>query len=606
MKIVPAHPCIYNPCNSGRRRVRFTCPLPKAVIASDRRERGNLNLLSKGEIASVTLFLRNDTKTGKHQAFPLFKRGIQGDLRCGFSNAFAMILSLAGVVLLLGCLPLAARSASISIEQLLESGKLDSAKTAIEATGDAASRSYWRSKLFFYEGDYFAAEREIDAALACGSPESSRHLKNYYHALGEIHRQAVETESAHFRFRAQGADVLLSRYALDCLENACQNIGGMLADMSDQPAEKVLVEVYPLKEDFSLGSTLDAGVLEKSGTVGICKFNRIMILSPGALPLGYSWLDTLSHEYVHFLVNRVSGGKCPLWLHEGIARYHETLWRSITSEYLTADAQNRLSAARKKKSFIPFKRMHPSIVYLKDRDEMSLAFAEVSAAVDFMRQAFGGEDALRRLLRAMAEADYETSFTKTFGISVKVFEKRFHASVNGMTLAESRGVMGDQAQFRKVEDEEYIGADQRGLIRLGDRMRQAGRPDGALLQYEKALAAEPDNPVILLKAARASSALGNGRDAEKSLRQAIAKNTGYVTPYQALGELYYAGGEYAKALTILEQALAINPFNPETHRYLSRCYLAGGDRRNAVYELQATLALDPADAGTGVLLDRMR
>jgi hypothetical protein len=36
--------------------------LPKAVIASDRRERGNLNLPSKGEIASVTLFLRNDTK----------------------------------------------------------------------------------------------------------------------------------------------------------------------------------------------------------------------------------------------------------------------------------------------------------------------------------------------------------------------------------------------------------------------------------------------------------------------------------------------------------------------------------------------------------------
>jgi len=34
----------------------------KAVIASDRRERGNLNLSSKGEIASVTLFLRNDIK----------------------------------------------------------------------------------------------------------------------------------------------------------------------------------------------------------------------------------------------------------------------------------------------------------------------------------------------------------------------------------------------------------------------------------------------------------------------------------------------------------------------------------------------------------------
>ena len=44
--------------------------VPKAVIASDRRERGNLNLLSKGEIASVALLPRKDVKNElRHSLF---------------------------------------------------------------------------------------------------------------------------------------------------------------------------------------------------------------------------------------------------------------------------------------------------------------------------------------------------------------------------------------------------------------------------------------------------------------------------------------------------------------------------------------------------------
>jgi tetratricopeptide (TPR) repeat protein len=497
--------------------------------------------------------------------------------------------------------PLSARDFA-DIGKLLEAGRLDDATTAAGAVPEPGLRHYWESKLYFYRGDYPAALQAADAALAADPKESTRQLRRYYEVLAAVHRDAVETESAHFRIRTQGTDRLLARYALDCLEKTYERIGTMVGD---HPAEKVLVEVYPGKDEFSLGSTLTPEVIEKSGTIGICKFNRLMILSPRALPLGYPWLDTLAHEYTHFLVNRASGGICPLWLHEGIARYHDTLWRSETSEYLTADAQNRLGAAREKKSFVSFKRMHPSIVYLDTPDDMSLAFAEVAAAVDYLRREFGGEDTLRRLLREMPSRGPEGAFRAALGVSPAAFEKRFYTFVGGMDLVPSRGIVGDRVRYTMPAEDECVGADQRGLLRLGDRMRQAGRPDAALVHYGRALAAEPDNPVILLKVARSYRETGDTVNAEKMLRTAIGKNPGYVTPYQALGELYSAGGDYVRAAAVLEHANAINPFHPDTHRYLSRCRLAAGDRDGAVYELRAVLMLDPGDAESRVLLERL-
>ena len=40
------------------------------------------------------------------------------------------------------------------------------------------------------------------------------------------------------------------------------------------------------------------------------------------------------------------------------------------------------------------------------------------------------------------------------------------------------------------DEDEFIGADQRGLVRLGDKMRSLSRFDAALIYYEKARAAD--------------------------------------------------------------------------------------------------------------------
>jgi hypothetical protein len=455
----------------------------------------------------------------------------------------------------------------------------------------------------FYAGNYAAAYDEM-AGLELGfTPDKSwQDLKDYFGALRDLWRESSETASPHFIFRTSGVDALLAPYALDALEKAYDEIG---RDLSCHPENKVLVEVYRDKAGFSLASTLSEETLEKSGTVGICKFNRLMILSPQCLPLGYCWLDTLSHEYTHLLVNRKSGGKCPLWLHEGIARFHETRWRLATPEYISAGGKNQLGEALKNNTLVSFKRMHPSMVFLKDQDEIALAFCEVASAVQFLKARYG-DTALPSLLTVMAQYDEKTAFKRTLGHPEDAFEKRWKEHLRTLELTSSPGAMHDTVQFTDLNEAECIGADQQGLVRLGDRMRAIGRPDAAIIQYEKALAAEPANPVILLKLARASLAAGNAARAEECLSTAVAKNPRYVTPCQVLGEMYFKQNNFERAINTLQEAAAINPFHPETHFFLSRSYLAKGEYVKAKTELRALLLLNPNDEESRIMLDQLR
>jgi hypothetical protein len=36
---------------------------------------------------------------------------------------------------------------------------------------------------------------------------------------------------------------------------------------------------------------------------------------------GYRWLDAISHEYMHYLIVKLTANKAPIWFHEGLAKY---------------------------------------------------------------------------------------------------------------------------------------------------------------------------------------------------------------------------------------------------------------------------------------------
>ncbi|HRY29682.1 MAG TPA: tetratricopeptide repeat protein [Elusimicrobiota bacterium] len=460
------------------------------------------------------------------------------------------------------------------------------------------------SLLELYRGNYGPARdrlREIS-----GQDEWCLSRGKYLDGLLAASDDFVETGSEHFRIRTSPNDAFLAEYVQRALENSHSKMAEVF---HLEPSSGVVVEIYPTETRFSRASTLSPETLERSGAIGICKFRRLMVLSPQATPMGYRWLDALSHEYVHFLINEISGTLCPLWLHEGVARYYETAWRRAGPFEHTPAAETQLARAAQKQpddpsALVRFQRMEPSMVYLDNQEQVSLAFTEVSDAVAYLLEEFSPEK-LFELLAAFRKYPREEAFERMLGMSEEDFEEAWRDSLKDRSWVTSRGAMDQKISLRPMDETEFLGPDVRGHIRLGDRLRQQDQMAAALVEYKKALEREPDNGVALLKTARVFLALGNESEAEEALRHAVKKNPAYVTPYAVLGGVLSEQGRYEEAQPVLEEGLEINPFHPELHRALGLIAVDIGHFSAARKSLELALRLNPNDSELREVLRRM-
>ncbi len=90
------------------------------------------------------------------------------------------------------------------------------------------------------------------------------------------------------------------------------------------------VRVEVVTDTFSLAHLAGLSIVsaEKTGTVAVARFGRVMMLSPRSTRDGYPWQDTLCHELVHLAVSQASADQAPIWLQEGLAKQLETGWRN--------------------------------------------------------------------------------------------------------------------------------------------------------------------------------------------------------------------------------------------------------------------------------------
>jgi hypothetical protein len=121
-------------------------------------------------------------------------------------------------------------------------------------------------------------------------------------------------ESEHFVFLyPKGKDAVLAPYALEALE---AQRAALEKDLGHAPPGKVRVEVVNDAAELARVSTLSQKEIDQTGTIAICKFNKLMVTSPKALLRGYDWLDTLAHEYTHLVVTQTGHNSVPIWLQE--------------------------------------------------------------------------------------------------------------------------------------------------------------------------------------------------------------------------------------------------------------------------------------------------
>ncbi|MCA1663373.1 MAG: hypothetical protein LC659_03735, partial [Myxococcales bacterium] len=254
------------------------------------------------------------------------------------------------------------------------------------------------------------------------------------------------------------------------------------------------VEIYPEVADLARVSTLTLKEIETSGTIALCKYNRLMIVSPRALVAGYPWLDTLNHEYTHYVVTRISRNTVPIWLHEGIAKFEERRWRGPSGGGLTPVMEHLLALGLQHKQLITFAEMHPSMAKLPSQEETALAFAEVYTVVEFLHERDGWAS-VRALIKRFADGK---PFDAKSGMAE--LEATWRNWLRGKKLRLHPGLLPAEAELRfkkgagksteaSEDDSAHIGEERaRKLARLGGMLRARHRLAAAATEYEKAQA----------------------------------------------------------------------------------------------------------------------
>ena len=483
------------------------------------------------------------------------------------------------------------RELAEKVDAQLEAWDLASAQRALDELlhdhPDAPEAAYYRGRLLFEQGHYEEAARAYQEAQERGAGaggfegalEGDLRLAR---AAEEETRGDAVFESAHFTLRTRpGKDTLLAPYALNALEKAYD---GLTQDLGVQPAAKIRVEVYDSAKSLAHVSPLTVEQIKASGTIALCKYSRLMITSPKALLRGYPWLDTLSHEFVHYLVTQKGRNAVPIWLQEGLAKFLETRWRGPPGLAVDEMSLTLLEQAARKKQLIPFARMHPSIAMLPTQEQAALAFAEVEAAMRLLYQR-GGQAALTELVSAMASGfTDEQAVAQAYGKSFRDFEADWRAEVaHPRAKTRARPQVAKKLVFKEdakgkqdppdlavnsPHGAQWVPADPDAVraSRLGDIFYARRRWAPAAKEYARALSRLPGRETQLARRFAFSEVqLGRWKEAEAALAPAVAADPEDEAAQALYAQVLVKRGSLDKAKRALDDGIAIDPFDPALH-----------------------------------------
>jgi tetratricopeptide (TPR) repeat protein len=470
------------------------------------------------------------------------------------------------------------------IEKLLEEWDLEGARAEVEALArvmpaDAEPLKYYQGRVAFESGNYEEALRLLTEAGIPDKPGSYLRLARDTLSVVKGHQKVA---SEHFVFlHPPGKDAILAPYALETLEAIRK---ALLDDLGYAPPEKVRVEVVANAAELSRVSTLTRAQIRTTGTIAICKFNKLMVTSPKAVITGYDWLDTLAHEYVHLAVSKKSRNTVPIWLHEGLAKFLESRWRGKAGLALSPSTQALLGRRVKLDKLIPFEKMHPSIALLPSAEDAATAFAEVFYAVDYVHRSRGNSGLRDILDQLRAGRSDREAVQLAMGQSFASFEKAWLQHVRAQPFPrellplegkvvlkeEAPGKAGEEKKRKKevsFGDFAYVEeVSARKFAHLGELMRERNRAGAAAAEFAKAHRIVGDKyEAISNKYALALLELGQLDQAERVLVGSLRVHPGVAATNVHLGRIFLARKEWQKARAAYSEALATDPFDPEIH-----------------------------------------
>jgi tetratricopeptide (TPR) repeat protein len=487
-------------------------------------------------------------------------------------------------------------------EKMLDEWRFTEARAGVaalvQAAPDAPQTLYTDGYLRFLEGDYEGAIRRLAAAAPADT--AARELKNLATEARDAVKDHKEEKFGHFVMRYPPEDAVLVPYARDALEAAYKALHDDLGFETQLP---IRIEIYASPSDLAAVSSLSQAEVARTGTIALCKWARLMVTTPRALAYGYPWLDSMTHELVHYAISTLTRDRAPVWLQEGLAKFLERRWREPAGGRIPPSMEHLLAKALRSGKLITFEAMHPSMAKLPSAEDASLAFAEVANAVAYLHQQ-GGMAALRdAIARVAAGGDARDAVATAAHVGWPDFERGWRAFMNAQHYHTYAAIdiptthirkQGAIASKRKPAEDEALSsalklAPPYRFLRLGNMLLKRDRPRAAVAEYEKGAravtsAGKPADPaatwVFPIKLGRTYLALGEPDRALKAVAPVQALYPELPWPNLIAGEALLNKGAAADAVVALRASLATNPFDPQVHCTLAAAYgrLPAADR----------------------------
>jgi tetratricopeptide (TPR) repeat protein len=156
-------------------------------------------------------------------------------------------------------------------------------------------------------------------------------------------------------------------------------------DLGTPPRDNILVTLYTEQAFFD--------VTRAPSWSGAINDGKLRIPISGLTSMTPELARVLKHELAHSFINQISGGRCPPWLHEGIAQLLEP--KSLGSD-------GRLLAQMfKAQRNIPLNVLEGSFLRFSGT-EAYVAYAESLAAVSYINDSYGIGD-IQRILQLLSQ-----------------------------------------------------------------------------------------------------------------------------------------------------------------------------------------------------------
>ena len=194
----------------------------------------------------------------------------------------------------------------------------------------------------------------------------------------------AQRESSHFVLHYEGKQTseMFRGQILAALESDYDDLA---RDLGTPPRDNILVTLYTEQAFFD--------VTRAPSWTGALNDGKLRIPISGLNSMTSELARVLKHELAHSFINQISAGRCPPWLHEGIAQMLEP--KSLSGE------GRQLAQLFKAQRNIPLNVLEGSFMRFSGA-EAYVAYAESLAAVMYINDSYGMGD-IQKILQRLGE-----------------------------------------------------------------------------------------------------------------------------------------------------------------------------------------------------------